>query len=54
MIKSCIDREALKSIIHLLSIKQLEFFIKCISYTEDDILIKYLIRDKKIEKILEN
>ena len=54
MLKSSIDINALKSIFHLLSIEHLEFFLKCAFDTEDEILIKSFIRDKKIEKILES
>ena len=54
MLKSSIDINTLKSIFHLLSIEHLEFFLKCASDTEDEVLIKSFIRDKKIEKILES
>jgi len=54
MMKSAIDIEELKSILHLLSIEHLDFFLKCASDKEAELLIKSLIRDKKIEKILES
>jgi len=49
-----IDYVTIKNLLPILTIEYLNFIINCVKGTKDELLIKSLIRDKKIEKILES
>jgi hypothetical protein len=52
--EGCIDYISFNSLLPEMKIEDLEFIIKCVKGTKDEVIIKSLIRDKKIEKILKS
>lgn len=52
--KNIIDYLVFNSLLHLLDINTLERMVKCVEGTDDEPILKSYLRDKKINKILEN
>ena len=52
--KSCINYLMFNNLLHFMTIDGLEIILKAVEGTDDEPIIKSYLRDKKIEKILEN